>query len=629
MSLTGSSPRPASPSTRRDYSASADDDQNTASFGRTTNGALASSDSGTMRSKQNAGGRGGFDDTDETSSLLNTTLDTSSSKRAQSYHTSSNRAAGISKQRDSQQSNGDSCMGSTCRPVVSLCAHPLRLANKHKRTIFLAALVYLVIHSYLTLSSLGTPNQPKSNQETIHVYQSDDSDKYVELQPPKIGGGHAVSYPQCNNYSKNPNSDPSKQRLFFLKTHKTGSSTLQAIFFRKAVSSGKTTMLPRWDGKHTFQYPTPFAGYLADDKCYNDRNCQYLASHTVYSPKAEHIFPKKDSIYVSAVRDIPGMYLSLFRYCHNGVDGFRDHENSVNGFAEFARDPWSSYNVTYATPRRKRHLLWFFGRNALMYDFGFSEFSNDPDAAVNEERISEVVDILLARFDFLLLTERMDESLVLLADMMCWPLEDVVEFRQNIELNKDDKSVITDEMKANLIKFNRADRMLYEGAVRRFEKLKSAYGPQRLADDVKRLQEIRNNLIIECTVGGKPVGASQLKDKYHHILNPPGITIGGWKLNQHGENTELCRDLVSDELTWTDKVRNNMKDKGYVYAKKPVPKSVQDSLKRKAQESLRLAKAKLGRRDSGSRPRVRVNLKGSMRKQSRQKRSFRALSQLL
>lgn len=46
-------------------------------------------------------------------------------------------------------------------------------------------------------------------------------------------------------------------------------------------------------------------------------------------------------------------------------------------------------------------------------------------------------------------------------------------------------------------------------------------------------------------VGGKPVGASQLRDPYHHILNPPGITIGGWKLNKHGEHTELCRDLVS------------------------------------------------------------------------------------
>jgi len=222
-----------------------------------------------------------------------------------------------------------------------------------------------------------------------------------------------------------------------------------------------------------------------------------------------------------------------------------------------------------------------------MYDLGFPEFSDSRESADSEERINEVVKIIMDRFDFMILTDKMDESLVLMADMLCWSLDDIIEFRQNIELNKDDTSIITDKMKDNLRRFNKADHALYLASVKRFEELKEAFGAQRLKDQVDLLKLKRENLIQECTVGGKPVGASQLRDAYHHILNPPGITIGGWKLNKHGEQTELCRDLVSDELTWTDKVRRYMMRKGHIYHKRPKPKSVQQQLLAKAQAKIK------------------------------------------
>lgn len=110
-----------------------------------------------------------------------------------------------------------------------------------------------------------------------------------------------------------------------------------------------------------------------------------------------------------------GMYRSLFRYCHNGVDAYKDLPNNIEGFAQFAADPWKFYNETYETPKKKRHLLWFFGRNAVMYDLGFPEFSDSRESAESEERINEVVRIIMERFDFMILTDKMDESLVLIA----------------------------------------------------------------------------------------------------------------------------------------------------------------------------------------------------------------------
>lgn len=433
---------------------------------------------------------------------------------------------------------------------------------------------------------LKKPDQNEHNivhENELAVYDTNNDAENGGNQPQK-----SIIHQTCNNYSKNANSNPQKQRLFFLKTHKTGSSTLQAIFFRKALASGKSVMLPREDGKHTFEYPTPFAGYLSDDKCYTQKKCHFLSSHTVFGPKALTAFPKEETSYISVVRGVDtGMYRSLFRYCHNGVDAYKDLPNNIEGFAQFAADPWKFYNETYETPKNKRDLLWFFGRNAVMYDLGFPEFSDSRESAESEERINEVVRIIMERFDFMILTDKMDESLVLMADMLCWSLDDIIEFRQNIELNKDDTSIITDQMMENLRKFNKADHALYLASVKRFEELKEAFGAQRLKDQVDLLKLKRENLIQECTVGGKPVGASQLRDPYHNILNPPGITIGGWKLNKHGEQTELCRDLVSDELTWTDKVRRYMMRKGHIYHKRPKPKSVQQQLLAKAQAKIK------------------------------------------
>lgn len=197
------------------------------------------------------------------------------------------------------------------------------------------------------------------------------------------------------------------------------------------------------------------------------------------------------------------MYRSLFRYCHNGVDAYKDLPNNIEGFAKFAENPWKWYNETYYTPKKKRHLLWFFGRNAVMYDLGFPEFSDSRESAESDERIDEVVKIIMDRFDFMILTEKMDESLVLMADMLCWELDDVIEFRQNIELNKDDTSIITDKMKENLRKFNKADHRLYEAALARFEELKQNFGEQRLKDQVELLKLKRENLIQECTENTK------------------------------------------------------------------------------------------------------------------------------
>lgn len=231
------------------------------------------------------------------------------------------------------------CMGSLFRKLTSIFYFPFKRLAKHSavKLLILLAGVYLLITffglpDYLAINSspintlnfrkseplsnfdnkikqlqeqsqqiLKKPDQNEHNivhENELAVYDTNNDAENGGNQPQK-----SIIHQTCNNYSKNANSNPQKQRLFFLKTHKTGSSTLQAIFFRKALASGKSVMLPREDGKHTFAYPTPFAGYLSDDKCYTQKKCHFLSSHTVFGPKALTAFPKEETSYRKAWND--------------------------------------------------------------------------------------------------------------------------------------------------------------------------------------------------------------------------------------------------------------------------------------------------------------------------------------
>ena len=212
------------------------------------------------------------------------------------------------------------CMGSLFRKISGVFYFPFKRLAKHSavKLLVLFAGVYLLItffglpdYIYINQQPKLIKSEPKISNFDKHRLQEDNNQ---QKQNSKIEINHekdlalydvsrfeeakkSVIAQTCNNYSKNANSNPDKQRLFFLKTHKTGSSTLQAIFFRKALKDGKLVMLPREDGKHTFAYPTPFAGYLSDDKCYTQKKCHFLSSHTVFGPKALTAFPKDETHY--------------------------------------------------------------------------------------------------------------------------------------------------------------------------------------------------------------------------------------------------------------------------------------------------------------------------------------------
>ena len=122
-------------------------------------------------------------------------------------------------------------------------------------------------------------------------------------------------------------------------------------------------------------------------------------------------------------------------------------------------------------------------------------------------------------FDLVMIKERMYESLVLLADVLCVPLENVAILRNVNERPKNRIKHLSQKQKQILQSFLTSDQKLYDHFLIRFEnKIRSGvlilylsfecvsfftyfsrqYGVERMSRDAEKLREICNDLGSRC-----------------------------------------------------------------------------------------------------------------------------------
>ena len=105
----------------------------------------------------------------------------------------------------------------------------------------------------------------------------------------------------------------------------------------------------------------------------------------------------------------------------------------------------------------------------MLWDLGMSHTDMEDKVKVSK-KISE----LDKEFHFVLIAEHFDESLVLLAWMMCWDLRDVTYLKQNVR--KASKiSNITKSTQKYLKSWLQADYQLYDHFLAKYESLADKY----------------------------------------------------------------------------------------------------------------------------------------------------------
>jgi Galactose-3-O-sulfotransferase len=270
---------------------------------------------------------------------------------------------------------------------------------------------------------------------------------------------NTTSFPCFLSNERWASQQPTKRGFLFLKPYKTASSTAAGIHLRIA--------------KHVAQ--RQFQGVTTNDddvalsleRHYNDRTITPAAAAASPSPLfcesrfdhgyAHHLFPRRNknqSFLWSIVRDPQSRLLSLF--FHFWVSRY-GHKATTASFIDFAqRDFWDSQeHYLKVLSTRESSFQKYVARVAA--ESGRREAGGNGTTTLTIAKSGYVNQILLD-YDFLAITERLDESAVVLAMLLDLPLGDVLYLSAKGQGGYDDggfrhqctriqKTVVTDGMR--------------------------------------------------------------------------------------------------------------------------------------------------------------------------------------
>ena len=269
-----------------------------------------------------------------------------------------------------------------------------------------------------------------------------------------------------------------KKNILFVKTHKTGSSTITNILNRYGESRELNFVLPKV-GQNRLAWPW----YFQMDSFHplnKTGRPNILCNHARYNRKVMQELMPNDTLYITILRDPVTQFESTFSYMT--LDKILGMENTTDPLEKFFVDPQSvlvNYVLTQDLRINSDRLKLI--RNGMFYDLGLE--SKDFD---NTGRIRKAIEQLDGEFDLVMMKEYFDESLVLLKRLACLELDDLVYFNQN-ERKSNIRRTISDGLKAKIRRWSFADVQLYNHYNKTFWKVLKRMGPD-FWEEVKLLR---------------------------------------------------------------------------------------------------------------------------------------------
>ena len=273
-----------------------------------------------------------------------------------------------------------------------------------------------------------------------------------------------------------------KTRIVFIKVHKTGGTTISNILQRFGTSRNLNFAIPNKNqGELRYNYFGGVGDILRKDgiaPLANNAEYDILCHHVIFNDLAFDEIFTGNITYITLLRDPVQQFLSALLYYN-----FNDKLYQV-----------ATKNITeYLTNPRKLeddNPYLSFTNNRQSLDLGLN-----PNSLEDEELIDEYIYILDSRFDFVLITEYFDESLIMLKRQLCWELKDVLYMRKNPGYRTFDFHLTSDDM--TLFKrWQLADYLIYRHFLKKF--LIRMKQEKQLMEEVHHFQQILDKMNKFC-----------------------------------------------------------------------------------------------------------------------------------
>ncbi|XP_020642085.2 galactose-3-O-sulfotransferase 2 [Pogona vitticeps] len=322
--------------------------------------------------------------------------------------------------------------------------------------------------------------------------------------------------------------------VMFLKTHKTASSTILNILFRFSEKHNLTVALPRHNDVH-LGYPYSFrASYVEEFKTIGP-NFSIMCNHLRFKAlEVKRVMPR-DTFYFSILRHPASLLESSYVYYKSVTPAFRKSKN-VN---EFLSSPWNYYNLS----ERRWNI---YAKNNMWFDFGY-----DNNAVYEEHYVQSVIQDVEQNFNLILIADYFDESMILLKDILCWDLDDVVYFKMNAR-SLDTVQTMNPESKEKVKEWCALDWMLYVHFNNTFwNKIQERMDLKTLYKEVEFLRKRQKELMETCLL--KETDGTKIKDKHMKPFQSGSVKIMGYMLKEGLDNETLntCDKMAIPELQYT------------------------------------------------------------------------------
>ncbi|XP_043925888.1 galactose-3-O-sulfotransferase 2-like [Protopterus annectens] len=331
-----------------------------------------------------------------------------------------------------------------------------------------------------------------------------------------------------------------KTHVMFLKTHKTGSSTVQNIIFRYAERENLSLALPKNRFTHLLNYPRNFSADFVKQTA-TGQKFDILANHMRFNfPEVLKVM-HDDTFYFSILRHPIPTVKSVFMYWNTDTEIFRNSKD-LNEFMKF---PLSYYKLNYTKNYYAKNLMWF--------DFGLNH--NHVD---DEDYFEAAISWIESTFNLILISEYFEESMILLKEALCWSMDDVTYFVLN-KRSKASTQNLTQETISRIKEWNSLDWKLYLHFNKTFwRKIKENIGLEQMNRKVQLLKQKNKELKNTCLQNSKATDPANVISNMFLPFQPNKAKIQGYNLKTDLNNItkHQCQRMILTERWYSKLIYN-------------------------------------------------------------------------
>lgn len=370
-------------------------------------------------------------------------------------------------------------------------------------------------------------NSPNILLESDHTLLNANSSDILTLSysttvPPPVQMPDFMNWPHISSVNKthwNPH------HILYMKTHKTGSSTIFSLLTRYGLKHNLTFALPK-NVSNSLGWPKPFSR-RRDMRPIKKDKPDILYYHSVLSESMLRTMPR-DSFYFTSLREPYSQLKSSYSYYN------LDHCEGLSKRLVSAPANLAINNVTEC----RRVVV----KNSQMYDLGMPFDLMDDEEIVNRTILA--LDKLL---HFVMVLDYFDESLILLRDLLGMSTQDILYFKSNF------RSPTVTKLTDNAVQLNattyksvqrwlRADYLLYNHFKTKLEHMMKDHRSY-LDKEIAKLKASQDVWMRHCVLQRLP--GMEINDTR---FQPYGEGTYGYELTEEGLQNKTCIEFAAVEL---------------------------------------------------------------------------------